>query len=81
MSKRVAIGSRPTTRKTDQSTANADAWVDNQRSATEPEPLKRLTIDLPESLHRRIKVQCAIEGTTIVDVVRGLLAERFPANN
>ena len=33
------------------------------------EPLKRLTIDLPESLHKRLKVLAAEQKTSIRDIV------------
>lgn len=39
---------------------------------------KRLTIDIPESLHKRVKSQCANRGTTIADVVRDFLERKFP---
>lgn len=42
------------------------------------EPTKRLTLDLPESLHRRIKVTCASKGVKMVDAIRTLLEEQFP---
>jgi hypothetical protein len=67
-------GKRPSTVPT----GNADAWVHN-REAGEPEPMKRLTIDVPLSLHRRIKSQCAIENLIMADVVRELLEKRFPS--
>lgn len=38
----------------------------------------RLTIDLPESLHRRVKAQCAGRGVRMVDVVRDFLEREFP---
>ncbi len=40
--------------------------------------MKRLTIDVPLSLHKRIKSQCAIENLIMADVVRDLLEKRFP---
>jgi hypothetical protein len=40
--------------------------------------LKRLTIDIPEPLHRRIKVACARRGAKMADEIRSLLEERFP---
>ena len=43
----------------------------------EPEPMKRLTIDVPESLHRSIKAQCAMRGTKIADEVRELLLQKY----
>lgn len=42
------------------------------------EPTKRLTVDVPEILHRRVKIQCAIQGVTLADVVRELLEQHFP---
>lgn len=42
------------------------------------EPLKRLTIDVPISLHKRIKSTCAIEEIHMADEIRSLLERRFP---
>lgn len=39
--------------------------------------MKRLTIDVPLGLHKRIKSQCAIKGTKMADAVRGLLEKQF----
>lgn len=44
----------------------------------EHEPMKRLTIDIPLSLHKRVKSQCANRGTTIAEVVRKYLEKSFP---
>src|SRR5512135_1484845 len=41
------------------------------------EPMKRLTIDIPLSLHKRVKSQCANRGTTIAEVVRKYLEKTF----
>ena len=55
---------------------NADEWVSGRTPATKEvvQPAKavvtkRLTLDLDEDLHRRIKVACTIRGSTMV---RGL---------
>jgi hypothetical protein len=74
MSKKVAISAKPAPagRK-----STAEAWV-KQRHAVEEEPMKRFTIDVPESLHRRIKAQCAIRGMKMADEIRRILEERFP---
>jgi predicted DNA binding CopG/RHH family protein len=45
------------------------------------EPTKRFTIDVPVSLHTRIKAQCATEGLTMADVLREILETRFPAKS
>lgn len=63
----------------------AEAWVGAQEVSPEPKankvegPTKRLTVDIPEDLHRRIKVDCAGQGTQISDVIRELLTKEFPA--
>jgi hypothetical protein len=53
-----------------------DQWVESRTA--EEEKTKRLTIDLPESLHRRVKVGCAERGEKMVDVIRELLEREFP---
>jgi len=69
--KKVSFGARPAKR------ATPDDWVmDGDDPA---EPLKRLTIDIPLSLHRRAKVGCALENLRMADVVRQHLEQRFPA--
>jgi hypothetical protein len=75
--KKVAIGEKPS-RATE--TTAVDAWVAKApaAAATPAEPMKRLTIDVPASLHSRIKVQCAQKGQKMADVIRALLEERFP---
>lgn len=71
MTKKVQIGTKPTN-----PAAAADAWV-KSRSNGETEPMKRLTIDIPESLHRAIKAQCAMRGKKIADEVRELLTQKY----
>ena len=64
-------------------TGNVDDWVMNREAEqidTKPrEAMKRLTIDVPLSLHRRIKSRCAIDNLIMADVVRDLLEKQFPA--
>lgn len=67
--KKVAIVTKPTAKP------SADEWVRSREQ--EKEPIKRLTIDLPASLHRKVKMQCAAEGTTIAEEVRGFLMEKY----
>lgn len=74
MSKKVAIGAKPTTK---QVPVAADAWVESRTAADAPEQMKRLTIDVPESLHRAIKAKCAMRGTKIADEVRELLLQKY----
>jgi hypothetical protein len=56
---------------------NVDEWVEN-RDPSKREPMKRLTIDVPLSLHKRIKSQCALENLVMADEIRDLLERRFP---
>jgi hypothetical protein len=74
MTKKISIGTKPTNKP---APAAADAWVENRSSGDEPEPMKRLTIDVPASLHRAIKMQCAARGTKIADEVRELLMQKY----
>jgi hypothetical protein len=41
------------------------------------EPMKRLTIDLPASLHKRVKSGCAQRGVKMADEIRRLLEAHF----
>lgn len=74
--KKVQIGVKPTTNKPATVVA-ADAWVESRSNGDEPEQMKRLTIDVPESLHRQIKTACAQRGTKIADEVRELLLQKY----
>lgn len=71
MRKKVSFGVVPKT----QSAPDPDAWVERRAEA---EPLKRLTIDIPKGLHARIKSQCALRGTKMVEEIRLLLEEAYP---
>lgn len=71
MSKKVAFGVKPGPAQADAS--KADEWVNNRTM----EAMKRLTIDVPASLHARIKSQCALRGVKMADEVRELLEKHF----
>lgn len=51
--------------------ANVDAVPE------EKEKLKRLTLDIPNKLHRAIKGKAALEGKAMVDMLRELLEEKY----
>lgn len=72
--KKVSIGTKPTNKPAPPA---ADVWVESRSNGTEPEPMKRLTIDITEGLHRVIKAQCAMRGTKIADEVRELLVQKY----
>jgi hypothetical protein len=60
----------------------ADDWVAQK---TEPEvsappaPVKRITVDVSEDLHTRIKVGCAAARVKMADAVREVLERTWPA--
>jgi predicted HicB family RNase H-like nuclease len=59
-----------------------DAWVSGQPAAATPaseERIKRLTIDVPESLHTRAKAQAAQQRVTLREEMVKFLEKRFPA--
>ena len=81
--KKVTIGSKPTAKP-----ATPDDWVsssdlsksesENAKTKQPDEKMKRLTIDVPLSLHQRVKSQCALHGENRATVIRMLLEEQFP---
>ena len=73
--KKIEFGTKPSLRSAPDA---VDSWVES-RAVGEgmPEPMKRLTIDVPESLHREIKAQCAMRGAKIADEVRELLLQKY----
>lgn len=52
--------------------------VQPEKVSPKEEPLKRLTIDIPLGLHKRVKAGCAAQETTIAEVVREYLERKFP---
>ena len=61
-------------------TRGADPEIKAPAPEVPVEPMKRFTIDVPESLHRRIKMQCAMRGEKMADVLRELFEREFPAS-
>lgn len=71
----MTFGAKPT-----KPAPSADAWVESRSVEDEPllvEKMKRLTIDIPESLHKAIKSSCALRGSKIADEVRELLYSKY----
>ena len=53
--------------------------TDREAPARGPvEPMKRFTVDVPVSLHTRIKTQCAMRGMKMADVLREMMEREFP---
>ena len=58
----------------------AEEWVGARTAPSAPTgPTKRLTVDVPADLHKRIKVHCATTDRQISDIVRELLEREYPA--
>lgn len=72
--KKISFAPKPSVTSGAQS---PDQWVTNEPPRP-AEPTKRLTVDVPLGLHKRIKSQCANEELVMADVVRALLEKRFP---
>ena len=70
--KSVLIATDPRARK-EANTVAADQWVKGSAGK-----MKRFTIDVPEELHRRIKLACAGRGTKMADEIRAVLEKHFP---
>lgn len=57
--------------------ATLDEWVRKREADVELGSIKRLMIDIPETLHRAIKSHCAIRGTKMGDEVRELSMQKY----
>ncbi len=85
MSKKVTMSTKPNS-KTNGQEFNADAWVSQggaitaNESQVEKESTARFTIDIPVSLHARIKSQCALKRVKMREEVLAMLEEKFPVN-
>ena len=71
--KKLDIGLRPGVQQ------RAEEWVQERTESSDPppeaEPSKRLTIDIPESLHRDFKIKSVADGVRMADLVRKWIAE------
>jgi len=70
--KKITLNTKPSKKQE----VSADDWLES-RSTEENEPIQRLTIDIPVSLHRAIKAQCAMRGNKIVQEIRELLIQKY----
>jgi predicted HicB family RNase H-like nuclease len=73
--KKVSIGLRPDVQK------HAEAWVADdqsgmQKTSAPTDVVKRLTIDVPEEMHRQLKIKATMEGVCMADLVRAWIAEK-----
>jgi len=56
--------------------AAVDAWA--KTGDREKEPSRRLTVDIPISLHRRIKSTCVANDENMTEVVTQILLDKYP---
>ena len=70
MNKKILIPVKPDRSKNQ---SDADAWVKGENKS-----MKRLTIDVSEDLHRRIKIGCVSKGGKMADEIRTILEREFP---
>lgn len=80
--KKVSFNAKPKQEKP----INVDEWVVNRdlkaidsksQSAEISIKMKRLTLDIPESLHRTIKKKAVEDGETMADQLRSLLEKHY----
>lgn len=76
------IANRGAEPATDQESGNVTSLKSVEAAPVEAakEKMSRFTIDVPESLHRRVKMQCAARGQKMVNMMRDLLEREFPAS-
>lgn len=70
--KTASWGKRPTEKPTTIQSVNSFVNGSGARS------LVRLNVQISEDLHKRVKSQCAIEGTSMRDLITEFLESRFP---
>lgn len=68
----AAPAATPTPNHPPAATGSGTAPAPSTREAT-----RRLTLDLPESLHRAMKIKAATTGVTMLDEVRSLLEVHY----
>lgn len=79
--KKVGLGARPVRKDPDtwvQDGAEKPVAIAKPSEQPEPEPvttekMKRLTIDLPESIHQEFKIYCTRKNLRMADVVREMV--------
>lgn len=80
--KKVSIGKKPGSKE--QPTV-IEEWVANREDLqaveppkeNQPDKMKRLTLDIPEDLHRAIKRKAVDEGVTMAELLRSLLEQHY----
>ena len=85
MPKKISMSTKP---KRDAQMITPDDWVKGEINGSQnlvveektKEQTARFTIDIPVSLHARIKSQCALKRVKMREEVLAILEEHFPTN-
>ena len=80
--KKIEISTRPNKRAKDETTEEISVdkmneFVDGKKEGKIKQPTKRLNIEIPEELHRKIKADCALRGVNMTDDLKELLMSRY----
>lgn len=74
MNKKITIGAKP--QLPDSLPGSPEEWVQSRQIVPPPkEPMKRLTLDIPERLHAQFKSHCALRGVSMADHVQRLIEQ------
>jgi hypothetical protein len=88
MGKKTSLGIKPKHEVANR--PDIDKWVEGAPTAPEAETpaevptidkFKRLTIDIPDSLHRKLKASCAERGIRMADLLRDLIEKNLRKRN
>jgi predicted DNA binding CopG/RHH family protein len=85
MVKKITIGTKPSPVS---APAQIDQWVAERGEANDAESqspistpesvkMKRLTLDIPEDLHKAIKTKAVVEGVPMANMLRSLLEQYY----
>ncbi len=74
--KKVEFSKKPS--KDNSLTTEVEHWVATRDlPEAEPEKMKRLTLDIPQRLHKAIKHRATEEGVTMAELLRALLEQKY----
>ena len=71
---KVNWGKKPAERKLAVPVSDLDALVTGKK----PVQTRRLNLNIPATLHSRIKAQCALEGRDMTEALIEMLEARYP---
>lgn len=80
MNKKVSFGTKPDLNSLDalvQSRSEAQGVAPAAAPVAEKEATRRVSVDLPLSLHTKLKLHCVQSGALMADYVRDLIAREF----